>query len=364
MGANVTDIHGMFANSGLTTIDFEGWNTEKVTDVSSLFDGASKLTTVTGKLDLTAATNFDHMFGGTSKLAALNFVGWQFSGVPQEKMNNMFISGASAKKEAEKTGLTIVTLPNVDEGHNAPEGIVKGLEKAGQQSQLTNDVTIKANAKGTGVETIGKVKTSGAWEPEEAYKKGDTLETDKNILNDPVSLCSLVMDSEAKGDNAESAKHLAKLLDEVAYPVWTYSTGHKVIKSRGGEVLIDSEIDDENNQGLVNDGGWSSFEKLGSGHYYKAMELLQKYARNTNSVTKDQFEDTIKQLVADFKGMKVITTDLEKLVKEAEENKSETKQELTLVKNANDYIKDPSLANWKNIVETTKELRAALVDKK
>ncbi|WP_040388583.1 BspA family leucine-rich repeat surface protein, partial [Catellicoccus marimammalium] len=358
----VTSLKAAFAGTNLHTLNASGWDTEGVTNMRAMFKG-SNITTVEGMKgwDTSKVTDFNYMFGAT-KFKTLDLSKWP---MPSNVLNENGIKAmfcSSTSKGGTKAEVTEVTLPDVDKGN--PEFVVRALEAAGKNAQLAKEVTVKAAVDSTIPEKIGTVDTFGKWTAEKKFQKGDTLTTDNYELTNPAALCRVVMDSKAEGDNAESAKQLAQLLDEVAYPVWTYSTGHKVIKSRGGEVLIDSEIDDENNQGLVNDGGWSSFEKLGSGHYYKAMELLQKYARNTNSVTKDQFENTIKQLVADFKGMKVITTDLEKLVKEVEENKSETKQEITLVKSANEYIKDPSLANWKNIVETTKELREALADKK
>ena len=198
----------------------------------------------------------------------------------------------------------------------------------------------------------------------------DAITTDQEVLSNPILLCNAILASDTAKDN-EPVQRLAKLIAKVAYPAWSYSTGYEVkeiTKKKDENILVVTDKKSENNQGLVVNTSWTNFDKSGSGHCYQAIDALQKYAANPKAEVKEgenKFDQLTKSLVEDFKGMKVITLDLETLVAKAKMREDNNKNVVALVEKANGYIADPSLANWENIVKTTKELREALeADKK
>ena len=105
---NVTDMSSMFNNcSGLTTLDLNNFNTANVTNMNSMFSGCSKLTT----LDLSSfntqnVTSMGSMFYGCSGLTSLNLSGFNTDKVMY--MGGMF-EGCS--------NLTNLDVSNFDTGN-------------------------------------------------------------------------------------------------------------------------------------------------------------------------------------------------------------------------------------------------------
>ena len=93
--ANVTDMSYMFYScSSLTSLDVTHFNTEKVTDMSHMFSGCSSLTS----LDVThfntaKVTNMNYMFHKCSKLTSLDVTKFNTANVTD--MSNMFSSCSS-----------------------------------------------------------------------------------------------------------------------------------------------------------------------------------------------------------------------------------------------------------------------------
>ncbi|WP_412988940.1 MBG domain-containing protein [Pediococcus siamensis] len=85
--SEVKDVGSMFAScSSLQNLDVTNWGMGSVTSASSMFNGASSLTELTGieNWSMANTTSCIYMFNGTSSLASLNLSGWNTS-----KVNNM-----------------------------------------------------------------------------------------------------------------------------------------------------------------------------------------------------------------------------------------------------------------------------------
>ena len=81
--SQVTNMSMMFYNcSSLITLNVPNWNTSKVTDMSWMFRDCSKLTTLNvSNWNTSQVTNMSYMFSGCSKLTALDVSGWNTSQV-------------------------------------------------------------------------------------------------------------------------------------------------------------------------------------------------------------------------------------------------------------------------------------------
>ena len=56
----------------LTSLDVSNWDTNNVTDMSSMFEYSNSLTTVTGIIDMSKVSNYSYMLQNTSKLQSIN----------------------------------------------------------------------------------------------------------------------------------------------------------------------------------------------------------------------------------------------------------------------------------------------------
>ena len=88
--SNVTIVHAMFENcSSLTTLDISKWDTSNVTNVNYMFNGCSSLTTLdVSKWDTSSVTTMIQMFSGCSNLTTLDVSEWDTSKVTT--MQSMF----------------------------------------------------------------------------------------------------------------------------------------------------------------------------------------------------------------------------------------------------------------------------------
>ena len=91
---NVIDMNTMFYGvSSLTDLDVSNWDTSKVTDMNWMFNGASGLTNLdVSKWDTGNVTDMSHMFYSTSSLTNLDVSNWDTSKVTN--MNSMFSSAS------------------------------------------------------------------------------------------------------------------------------------------------------------------------------------------------------------------------------------------------------------------------------
>ena len=88
--SNVTHMGGMFYGcSGLTYLDLSDWDTSNVTDMNSMFSNCSGLTSLDLRnFNTSNVTNMNSMFSDCSKLTSLELSGWDTSKVTA--MGDMF----------------------------------------------------------------------------------------------------------------------------------------------------------------------------------------------------------------------------------------------------------------------------------
>ena len=100
--SNVTNMSSMFNNcSGLTSLDLSRFNTSKVINMSSMFSGCSNLAELDlSGWDMSNVTSMPSMFEGCSKLKTIRMVGC--SGATRTKIQNQLTADGI-------TGFTIVT---------------------------------------------------------------------------------------------------------------------------------------------------------------------------------------------------------------------------------------------------------------
>ncbi len=103
--SNVTDMESMFGGaSKLTSLDLSGFDTSKVTDMSYMFSGVDSLTSLDlSSFDTSNVTDMSWMFNGASKLTSLDLSGFDTS-----KVTDMSVMFQSA------WNLTSLDLSNFD----------------------------------------------------------------------------------------------------------------------------------------------------------------------------------------------------------------------------------------------------------
>ena len=110
--SNVTIMGSMFYGcSGLTSLDLSGWNTSNVTDMNSMFSDCTKLTS----LDLSGwntskVSYISYMFKGCSGLTSLNLSSFDTSNVTN--MSNVF-NGCSKLKTITMIGCSLDTVNKI-----------------------------------------------------------------------------------------------------------------------------------------------------------------------------------------------------------------------------------------------------------
>lgn len=68
--------------ASITTMDLSGWNTNKVTDMSSMFRGCSSLTSLDlSHFDTSNVTTMEFMFEDCESLTSLDLSGWDLSSI-------------------------------------------------------------------------------------------------------------------------------------------------------------------------------------------------------------------------------------------------------------------------------------------
>ena len=84
----VADLSYMFWHcTDLTSVDFNGWDVSKVTDLSHMFEGCIRLTGV-GNISqwiTESAVNMSFMFSGCTDLVSVDLNGWDVSNVINER---------------------------------------------------------------------------------------------------------------------------------------------------------------------------------------------------------------------------------------------------------------------------------------
>ena len=115
---NVTDMSSMFyGTTSLTTLDVSKWNTSKVTNMSFMFRGANGLTTLdVSKWNTSKVTDMPSMFSGASGLTTLDTSHWDISKVTD--MSYMF---------SRASGLTTLITPAITQSNELLLGEVPTL---------------------------------------------------------------------------------------------------------------------------------------------------------------------------------------------------------------------------------------------
>ncbi len=104
--SNVTNMEGMFSNSPLAKPDTRGWNTSKVTDMSYMFNLAEKANPDTSSWNTANVTNMKNMFNGANK-ATPNTSAWDTSSVTN--MKGMFAHSLLANPDVSHWDTSEVT---------------------------------------------------------------------------------------------------------------------------------------------------------------------------------------------------------------------------------------------------------------
>ena len=66
--SSATNMNGMFAGTGIRTIDISRFDTSKVKDFGYMFNRCDYLDTITGIIDMSSCTNCEGMFADSTKL--------------------------------------------------------------------------------------------------------------------------------------------------------------------------------------------------------------------------------------------------------------------------------------------------------
>jgi len=79
----VTNMYGMFSDTGYTVLDLSNFKTSNVTDMSYMFSNTSKLQKIIGNFDTNAVTNMGYIFNKStiSDISQLNIEDWDVSNV-------------------------------------------------------------------------------------------------------------------------------------------------------------------------------------------------------------------------------------------------------------------------------------------
>lgn len=112
----LTDMSSMFQSATkLTSIDLSGFNTSKVTTLSQTFDGCSSLEEIIGleDLDTSAMTQCGRLFYGCAKLKEIDLSKWDVSKL-KSNFNSTFY-GCSALKRVNLTGWDVAKIKQVSQ---------------------------------------------------------------------------------------------------------------------------------------------------------------------------------------------------------------------------------------------------------
>ena len=95
LGADITDLTGLFQNNTKFNKDISGWDVSNVTNMSSMFYGATKFNKDISGWDVSNVTNMENMFRGANSFN-IDISGWNVNNVNNAK--NMFkkTSGSNA----------------------------------------------------------------------------------------------------------------------------------------------------------------------------------------------------------------------------------------------------------------------------
>ncbi len=105
------NIEGLFSGSAFTEMDMSGWQANKLTSLSGLFSGASKLSRINmSNFNAPNVVNISGMFSGTTGLQTLNLDGIKLGKV--ETINGMF-SGSGLTGKLDMTWLDASELTSV-----------------------------------------------------------------------------------------------------------------------------------------------------------------------------------------------------------------------------------------------------------
>ena len=112
--SNVTDMRSMFDGcSALTSLDVSGFDTTNVTDMRSMFDGCSALTSLdVSGFDTTNVTNMRSMFDGCKALTSLDVSGFDTTNV--KDMSSMF-EGCKALTSLDVSGFDTTDVTSMND---------------------------------------------------------------------------------------------------------------------------------------------------------------------------------------------------------------------------------------------------------
>ena len=75
--SKATDLRGMFNNSGITTLNTDGWDTSKVFEFSSMFQGCNNMINIdVSNFDISSSLKMYYIFRDSLNLQTVNMTGW------------------------------------------------------------------------------------------------------------------------------------------------------------------------------------------------------------------------------------------------------------------------------------------------